>query len=185
MYLKSLLISGLLLSSSFGDNSSGGKFIVVDNTTFEKVKTLNMLEGGIKQQFVLSSTKIDSSDLNKYYPEHLLYDGEKCTVVNDVIDVDTNAQVVASVIKLKTPSKIDDEVKKIKLLQILVNSSNKSEIQKNTIENTTPKTIKAIGIICDNELVLRGKRYEQDDLVGNIRINSISKTNSTVYVRVR
>lgn len=158
--------------------SEGGKFVVMDNGTFDKLQTLKVLDGGLKKQIVLSSTKLSSDDLKIFYPEYFLYSGEKCTLINDVVNIHSKNSGHITINKLTEDKEKEVEVKKIKLLQILVDSNDKK-----TTVTPNEKSLKALGMICDGEVKFQGQKYINEDQMGNLKIESISTLNSVVYVK--
>ena len=177
MFFRLLLVFAVFKAYILAND--GGKFIVVDNATYKKIEISKILDGGIKKEYVLSSTRLSNDSLQSNYPEYFLYDGERCTIINEVIDVKAN-NTTAKVIKLQDDMKIDEEIKKIRLLQTLVDSKNK-----NYYANINKDTLKATGMICDYSVVFRGERYSKDQTIGNLLIDQISVLNSVVYIRER
>lgn len=179
MLIKFLLTIFILSNLSFADDD-GAKFLVVDNPTYEKIEKLNLLNGGINKEYIVSSSRLTLEDLKQYYPEYFLYQGEICNAVNKVVKVSEKNKVKSTepVLALKTKEEIQDEVRKIKLLQML------SEAKQDTINTSTinEKIIKGIGIVCDNKLVLKGKKYSANDTVGTAKIDSISIINGIIYI---
>lgn len=177
MFFRLLLFFAVLKASILAND--GGKFMVVDNGTYKKIQISKILDGGIKKEYVLSSTRLSEDDLQNNYPEYFLYDGERCTIINEVVDVKSN-NTTTKVVKLLEDMKIDEEIKKIRLLQILVDSKNKKYY-----EDLNKDILKATGMICDYSVVFREERYFVNQSIGDLIIEQISLLNSTVYIRKR
>jgi len=174
--IKTLLTTTLLLVSLANAKDNNAKFLVVDSKTYEKIEVLNILNGGIEKEFIVSSSKLSKNSLAKYYPEYFIYNGIKCNVINNV---QNNTNNINQKVKLLTKENdIKDEVKKIKLLQML-NDINPTNINTSRINK---ELIKSLGLICGNRLFIRGKSFGQGDSLGNIMIKKINQNNSSISI---
>ena len=163
----------LFLNSLFSANNA--KLLVVDKNIYEKINNLNILNDGIKVKYLISSTDINS-ELKKIYPEYYLYNGEKCNIINEIslTNIDTFKK---ENLKYK-PKKIQDIVKKVKLLQILLNDNKKSLVNNKNLMHT----IISLGVICDNKLIIKGNEYLLGDDIANNKINLIDADKSIIYL---
>jgi hypothetical protein len=172
--LKKVLFAGLL-SSCLWASQEGAKFLVIENELFNKIETLNILNGGIKKDKIIKSTRINEDNMKKYYPEYFLYEARECVKINDMrIKNGKNSNRITTLIKNET--QIKEEIKKIKLLQVLTdygNVYNTSKVSKEIIE--------AVGIICDQNIYFRGKSYKTNDTIGTIKINKIDTNNGIIH----
>lgn len=175
--LKKVLLGSFLFTSLYA--SEGAKFLVVENELFDKINTLNILDGGIKKKMLINSTKLSTESMKKYYPEFFLYDAKVCTKINEIKEFDKKPFKNENIV-LSKESEIKDEIKKIKLLQIL-NDYGKVF--------TTSKPSKAIilstGVICGDDLVLRGKTFKKEMILGDIQIKSMNQKDGILYVKTK
>ena len=178
MIIKLLCAFILLFSVSNAKENSDAKFLVVDTNTYKKIEILNILNGGINKEYRVSSKRLSSENLEKYYPEFFLFKGPVCNAINKIVlnEKDLNSKSI----KLKNEKEIKKEVNRIKLLQML-NEAN-SDIMTSKINK---KIIKSLGLICNKQLFLRGKFYSQNDKIGDFMIKSINTENSLIYLEVR
>ena len=168
------IISTALVSSlwctTFDKNTN--KFLVVDTKTFNKIKKLNVLNGGIKTNYVIKSKNIDDETMQKYYPELFAYSGEKCYSIQNVFIYKSKDK--------KLPLK--KEIEKLRILNILHNTENDYK----TINKLDMQTIQAIGIICNGKLHLRNKDYKiGDNIYSNYYIKSIDQNMANVILGVQ
>jgi len=168
------LVTALLFASSVNAADDNAKFLVVDGKTYNKIQVLNILNGGIEKEYIVSSLKLSQKSLEKYYPEYFIYSGLKCNVINKIY---TNGKKSNTKINLLTKENdIKNEVKKVKLLQML-NDENPSNISTSSMN---PELIKALGVLCGNRLFLRGQSFGANDVLGNTIIKNINSKNSTI-----
>jgi len=174
--ISKFLITAVLLTGVANATEDNAKFLVVDSKTHEKIKILNILNGGIEKEYIISSLKLAKKDLEKYYPEYFLYDGLKCNTINSIQTNKNNLNKKVTV--LSEDKDIKNEIKKIKLLQML-NDEISTNIDTSTVN---PSIVKAIGVLCSSRLFLRGQSYGKGDVVGNMIIKSINTKNSSILV---
>ena len=166
-----LIFSATIVSSLWSSSPSDDKFLVIDSTTYNKIKKLNVLNGGIKTNYVIYSSLIDTKTMQNKYPEIFAYNGEKCYSIQSVY------------LNNKKVKKFDltKEIEKLKLLNLLHNTSNNY----NVTSTLNPQIIQAVGIICNNKLHIRGKDYSTGDNIGKYYIKSINSSNSNIIVGVK
>jgi hypothetical protein len=170
-------ISALILLVTFScANEEGGKFLVLDNTTFDTIDKLNILNGGIKKKVVISSVRLKEEDLLQFYPEYFLFTGEKCSIINNIET--TNSNNNNNMVLLDRKDDLLKEVKKIKLLQ-LVNDYIDSDVMMTSISK---ELIQSAGVICEKRLLLRGRYYKINDTLSSLKIKSIDVQNSTLLI---
>lgn len=172
MLKKVLLVS--LLSSFIFAAEDGAKFLVIDNKIFNKIETLNILNGGIKKDRIIKSTRLDNASMKRFYPEYFLYDGEECVTINDVIFKSSSKKDIK--MPIRGEKNIKKEIRKIKLLQLLTDEGNSFSTSK-----VSKEILKSAGVICNKNIYFRGKDYRQKDKIGSIRIKKIDVDNGLVY----
>jgi len=164
----------VMVSNIFANQDA--KLILIQNDVYSKIKNLNLLNDGIKKNYLISSTNLNTSDLEELYPEYFIYNGENCNLINKVSITDLNT--LKSDVQVKTIFSKKDLVKEIKLLQILYDYEN----NKNLLDNDLKNIILSLGIICNNKLVLHNKEYIIGDTINNNKINLIDKNKSILYL---
>jgi len=171
------IIITLTLMYSVSSANTDAKFLVLDSKTYEQIENLNILNGGIKKNIVVSSTELNKEVLLQKYPEIFLYSGRKCTILNEIVTKSTKTR--KSMLELQNKKNITKMIQKVKLLQLLVdNNSFEENNSKITLE-----LIKSIGMICDNRLFVRGKYYNKNDLISSFKIIEIDSKSSTIIIK--
>lgn len=178
MITKILCVLILLSSMSYAKEKDDAKFLVVDADTYKKIELLNILNGGIKKEYRVSSKSVSDKDLKKYYPEFFLFNGPICNSVKKIVS--NKSQLNKKNTTLISEKDIKKEIKRIKLLQML-NETNESIVTSKINKNI----IKSLALICNNQLFLRGKFYRTNDNIGDFIIKSINPDNSSIYLEVR
>lgn len=172
---KNLILVGLLSTFIFG-SQNGAKYLVIENEIFDTIQTLKILDGGIKKDTIIKSTKISTDNMKKYYPEFFIYNAKECVMINDILD---NKKMISTKIStINNSDEIKKEIKKIKLLQILVDNGN------NVISSHPSKEIiKSLGIICEDKVHFRGKTFKINDSIGKLKIKNIDSKNGILYAK--
>lgn len=178
MIKRVLLVVLFLFSFSEAKEKNEAKFLVVDSNVYEKIQMLSILDGGIKKEYIVSSTRLSNDSLKEFYPEYFIYNAPVCFNINDVY-VNNNKNVKFE--HLKDKNDIKKEVKKIKLLQML----SESKTEEIGLSKINDKIIKSVGIICDKNLFLRGKAYNINSEIGEFKIKSINTKNATISLEKR
>ena len=172
--INKFLVTALLFASTVNASNENAKFLVVDGATYNKIEVLNILNGGIEKEYIVSSSKLSNKSLEQYYPEYFIYSGLKCNVINKIT---SKNKISKQKVKILTKENdIKNEVKKVKLLQML-NDENSTNISTSVMNQ---ELIKALGVICGNRLFLRGQSFGAGDIVGNSKIKYIDAKNSTI-----
>lgn len=168
------IIVMFLLTNIYASNSA--KLLVVDKNIYEKIENLNLLNDGLKKRYLISSIDINEKDLKRLYPEYFIYNGAKCNIINEVsiTNIDT---LKSDIIKIKDKTK-KEIIKKIRLLQILADDNSNEKINSNDIQNK----ILNLGFICDDKLLIRNRKYNVGDVLGDKKINLIDNKKSIVYL---
>ena len=156
--------------------------MVVEKKLYDKIETLNILNGGIKKEFIVTSTKLDNDSIKKYYPEFFAYDAKICVKINQVVDykvVDYKSKPKKYKNSILTREKeIKTEIKKIKLLQLL------NDFGENFTTSTPNETIiKSTGVICTDGLYFRGQNYKANTSLGTLELKQMDLNNGTLYVK--
>jgi hypothetical protein len=173
MFSRLLVLTCLLFSISYGNKDA--KFLVVDANAYEKIEVLKILNGGIKKEYVISSKSLSKDSLKRYYPEYFLFDGPICFNINNItIDKKSDKDITI----LKNEHKIKKEVKKIKLLQML----NESKFENVGLSQINDIIIKSVGVLCEDNLFLRGKVYSKNSKIGKYQIKSINVKNTSIHL---
>lgn len=174
MFTRWLILCVALVSFSIAKSNEQAKFLVVDTMVYEKIETLNILNGGIKKEYVITSKRLSKDSLKKFYPEYFLYDGPTCYNINKIYlntkDKNENFDY------LKDTKDIKKEIKKIKLLQML----NETSYENVSLSKINDKIIKSIGVLCDDNLFLRGKVYNNNSKIGSYKVKSINMKNASI-----
>ena len=178
MIVKLLCSICLLYSLSYANKVNDAKFLVVDKNTYDKIEVLNILNGGINKEYIVSSKRLSQDNLKKYYPEFFVFSGPVCNSINKIVF--TKKEFNEDIKLLVKEEEIKTEVNKIKLLQMLNEANGVINISK-----VNTNIIKSLGIICNNRVFLRGKFYGEDDLIGKLKIKSINSKNSSIYLEVK
>lgn len=172
--IKKVLLSGLFLTQIFANEDA--KFLVIENKLFEKIETLNILEGGIKKDFIVKSTRLSETSMKKFYPEYFAYDAKECVKINQIVNFNEKPTMFRTK-TLTNESEIKNEIKKIKLLQLL------NDFGENFTTSMSSKSIiKSVGVICSDTLLFRGKSYKKESTIGAIKIKNMEQSNGTLYV---
>ena len=164
----SIVFVSLLWSNS---TENTDKFLVIDSKTYNKIENLNVLNGGIKTDYVIYNKLIDNSTLKKFYPEIFAYNGQKCYTIQSINISTSNKKNI----------NIKKEIEKLRILNLLHNTSNKYKIQ----YALDIETIKAVGIICDYKLHIRNKDYMVGDNIGKFYIKSINTKNDNLILGIK
>jgi len=169
MIIKVILAS-MLITSLWGD-STEDKFLVIDSKTYTKIEKLNVLNGGIKTNYVIFSKLVDNDAMQEKYPEIFAYNGQKCFSIQSVYVNKTN----------KKASNSKKEIEKLKMLNLLHNTS--SDYMSNL--NLNINTIQAVGIICENKLHIRSKDYKIGDSIDKYYLKSINSKKSNIVLGIK
>lgn len=172
--IKNFLVAAMLFVGYANASEENAKFLVVDGKTYNKIKILNILNGGLEKEYIVSSLNLSQKDLEKYYPEYFIYNGLKCNIVNNIVNSSKKSN--EKITMLKKVDDIKNEVKKIRLLQML-NDENAANIDTSSMNS---ELIKALGVLCGNRLFIRGLSFGKGDLVGNVKIKHINAKNASI-----
>lgn len=157
--------------------AQGAKFLVVEDALFNKIETLNILNGGIKKDHIIKSTKLSDDDMKKYYSEYFLYDATECNKINKIVVVKDSNYPKQNMGKLTSENEKLDEIKSLKLLQIL------NDYGKNfTTSKVSTEIVESVGVICDNKLLFRGQNFAENSMLNEIKIKKIDEANGIIYV---
>jgi hypothetical protein len=168
----------IINNNIFAKENSGAKLLVVDSNTYKKIDDLKILDGGINKKLLIKSSRLDNESLKKYYPAFSAFEGKTCNLLNGVKIINRPDDILYSTSKITNEDDIKKEVKKIKLLQIL-NDSNQDT---NFFSKLDKNRIKSIGILCDGNLILRGKVYRKNSSIGNLKIKDINIKNNFLFL---
>ena len=128
----------------------------------------------------MTSVKLSENTLKKYYPEYYIYHAP--TICYNINKVYLNKDNLKSEFKyLENENEIKKEIKKIKLLQIL----SENEYEDIVLSKINTSIIKAVGLLCEGKLFLRGKTYAQNSILDEYKIKSINMKNASLSLRKR
>jgi hypothetical protein len=175
----------LLISFSIvlfaNDTKSVAKILVVDKAAFEKIESVNILNGGLQKRFVISSSRISQNDLKEFYPEYFLYKGLNCQLINKVEVINQEYKESHDASPIRSKAQVKREIEKIKMVQALVDIGYKNL---NTLD-LNRDSIKAFGILCNNQIIIREKAYKEKDFIGNLKIRRIDSKDNSIYLEVK
>lgn len=160
------------------DVNSVAKILVVDKNAYDKIESVNILNGGLKKKIVVASSKVSQDDLKRYYPEYFLYEGNKCHLINKI---ELDDKIYSDIMPIEDADFIKKEIEKIKMIQALVDIGYKN----NDVADLNKDSLKAFGIICDDSIMIRQKFYKESDNIGNLIIKKIDAKNNSVYLEVK
>jgi hypothetical protein len=163
------------------ETKSVAKILVVDKAAYEKIESVNILNGGLAKRFVVSSSRLSLKDMKKYYPEYFLYKGENCQLINKVEVINKEYDKAHDSSPIASEALVKKEIEKLKMVQALVDIGYKNI---NTFD-LNRDSIKAFGIMCKNKVMIRQKLYKEKQYIGNFKIRKIDSNDNSMYLEVK
>lgn len=179
---KLFVLVTLFCSISFADDTKDvAKILVVDKSAYEKIDTVNILNGGLTKQYVVNSSRINEKNLKDYYPEYFLYTGKRCQLINKVEIINEEYDDTHDASIITDSASMKKEIEKLKMLQALVDIGYKNL----DTYDLNRDSIKAFGILCDGKIIIRQKSYMEKDLIGNLKVRKIDTRDNSIYLEVK